>query len=402
MKKIYLYIFRVNYFIEMTVKVSFSRHLHISQVSDKRYARGRFCLISVFSLAALEPARLLLQDTRLYTHLIKLNRVGVSRGGVFARARLVVSAPGERLSPSLLPGAQGPGQRRGRGVSLPAPPPAPRPRRDAAGPAAGAQDAVGPHKRFVFTTSFRSLSGLPATIKGQVCSQEKTRVGRGLHTEKGTLQRLFRQRVQLGSAPGHRARHPAPPEPASGSARRGAGLGGRRGFGEHRFVFRQRLTPRPLPAAAGPPRASAGRRSPSEPVRAAAGGRAEERRGEERRDPRRLPHSRVPPPQPPRAPPAFGRDRRGGSCPREPPHAPPPPPPRCPGAGAARSPRHPPPAALPGLPRLGGQVLVCLSAGSYSWAWALGSLYYFFFFSLCCCAEDFGFSQKNTSQALIS
>lgn len=107
MKKIYLYIFRVNYFIEMTVKVSFSRHLHISQVSDKRYARGRFCLISVFSLlfqVALEPARLLLQDTRLYTHLIKLNRVGISRGGVFARAPLVSSAPGERLSPWLCPG----------------------------------------------------------------------------------------------------------------------------------------------------------------------------------------------------------------------------------------------------------------------------------------------------------
>lgn len=103
MKKIYLYIFKVNYFIEMTVKVSFSRHLHISQVSDKRYTRGRFCLISVFSLVALGPARLLLQDTRLYTHLIKLNRVGISRGGVFARAHLVSSAPGERLSPSLSP-----------------------------------------------------------------------------------------------------------------------------------------------------------------------------------------------------------------------------------------------------------------------------------------------------------
>lgn len=81
LKKIYLYIFRVNYFIEMTVKVSFSRHLHISQVSDKRYTRGRFCLISVFSLVALEPARLWLQDTRLYRHLIKLNRVRISRDG---------------------------------------------------------------------------------------------------------------------------------------------------------------------------------------------------------------------------------------------------------------------------------------------------------------------------------
>lgn len=30
------------------------------------------------------------------------------------------------------------------------------------------QDAVGPHSRVVFTASFRSFSGLPATIKGQV------------------------------------------------------------------------------------------------------------------------------------------------------------------------------------------------------------------------------------------
>ena len=39
------------------------------------------------------------------------------------------------------------------------------------------QDAVVPHKRLAVTTSFRSLSGFPATIKGHVCRREKG--GRG-------------------------------------------------------------------------------------------------------------------------------------------------------------------------------------------------------------------------------
>lgn len=157
--------------------------------------------------------------------------------------------------------AGGPGQRRGRGMSLPASPPAPRLRRDAAGPAAGAQDAVGPHKRFVFTTSFRSLSGLPATIKGQVCSQEKTRVGRGLHTEKCTLQRLFRQRVQLGSAPGDRARY-LPPEAASGSAQRGSGRGSRRWLRRGPFCLLPAADPASPPSRGGLP---AGVLGPPEP-----------------------------------------------------------------------------------------------------------------------------------------
>lgn len=35
------------------------------------------------------------------------------------------------------------------------------------------QDAVVPHKRLAVTTSFRSLSGFPATIKGHVCRREE-------------------------------------------------------------------------------------------------------------------------------------------------------------------------------------------------------------------------------------
>lgn len=35
------------------------------------------------------------------------------------------------------------------------------------------QDAVVPHKRLAVTTSFKSLSGLPATIKGHVCKGEE-------------------------------------------------------------------------------------------------------------------------------------------------------------------------------------------------------------------------------------
>lgn len=35
------------------------------------------------------------------------------------------------------------------------------------------QDAVVPHKRLAVTTSFKSLSGLPATIKGHVCKREE-------------------------------------------------------------------------------------------------------------------------------------------------------------------------------------------------------------------------------------
>lgn len=35
------------------------------------------------------------------------------------------------------------------------------------------QDAVVPHKRLALTTSLRSLSGFPATIKGHVCRREE-------------------------------------------------------------------------------------------------------------------------------------------------------------------------------------------------------------------------------------
>lgn len=256
-------------------------------------------------------------------------------------------SPLRRESGSPRGSARGPGQRRGRGVSLPAPPPAARPRREAAGPAAGAQDAVGPHKRFVFTTSFRSLSGLPATIKGQVCSQEKTRVGRGLHREKKcTSQRLFRQRVRLGSAPGDGARHP-PPEPASGRAQRGWGRESRRCLRRGPFC----LSP---PSRGGlPPGCPPGRRSPSDA-----------RREGGRREPRRLRHIRVPLARPPRAPRSQPRlpppsvvTGVGGSSPREPPHA---------LSRACR--RHTaPPAAPPpppsDVPRLGGQILVSLCEG---------------------------------------
>lgn len=137
MKKIYLYIFRVNYFIEMTVKVSFSRNLHISQVSDKRYTRGRFCLISVFSLVALEPARLWLQYTRLYRHLIKLNRVRISRGGwSLCSGTFVLLCAGRAALPVALAGARG----SGGAAAGPCPPRRPlhgRAGTDAAGRAAG-------------------------------------------------------------------------------------------------------------------------------------------------------------------------------------------------------------------------------------------------------------------------
>lgn len=148
-----------------------------------------------------------------------------------------ICSPLRRESGSPRGSGRGPGQRRGRGGTLPAPPPAPRPRRDGrCWPGRGAQDAVGPHKRFVFTTSFRSLSGLPATIKGQVCSQEKTRVGRGLHMEKCTLQRSYRQRVRLGSVRGDQARH-SPPESTSGSAQRGSGRSSCRWLRQGAFCF---------------------------------------------------------------------------------------------------------------------------------------------------------------------
>lgn len=155
----------------------------------------------------------------------------------------------------------GPGTAAGRGGSLPAPPPAPRPRRDGrCWPGRGSQDAVGPHKRFVFTTSFRSLSGLPATIKGQVCSQEKTRVGRGLHMEKCTLQRSYRQ---LGSVWGDRARH-CPPESTSGSAQWGSGRGSCRWLRQGPFCLSPAADAAVPHSPGGPHRASSGRRSPSD------------------------------------------------------------------------------------------------------------------------------------------
>lgn len=170
--------------------------------------------------------------------------------GVFARAHLVSSAPGERLSSWLCPGPR----------RVPARPaarcPAAPGRTLLARP--GAQDAVGPHKRFVFTTSFRSLSGLPATIKGQVCSQEKTRVGRGLHMEKCTLQRSCRQRVRFGSVRGDRARH-SPSEPTSGRTQRGSGRASCHWFRQPFAAFCRRLKPH---SPGGPHRASTGRRSP--------------------------------------------------------------------------------------------------------------------------------------------
>lgn len=45
------------------------------------------------------------------------------------------------------------------------------------------QDAVVPHKRLAVTTSFKSLSGLPATIKGHVCNREEG--GGGKHSWTG-------------------------------------------------------------------------------------------------------------------------------------------------------------------------------------------------------------------------
>lgn len=162
LKKIYLYIFRANEFIEMTVKVSlFSRHLHIPQVSDKRYTCCRFCLISAFPLVALEPARLLLQDTRLHTHSIKLNRVGLSRGGVSAFS-LRGAVPTER-SPVSLPG---PGAAAGQSGALPAPVPPPRPHGAGAGGAGGsgcrrAAQAVCVHHFFQVTLGFAGYHKRP-------------------------------------------------------------------------------------------------------------------------------------------------------------------------------------------------------------------------------------------------
>lgn len=344
----------------MTVKVSFSGHLHISRVSGRGSTRGGLRLISAFPLVALEPARLSLRDTRLYTHLIKLNRVGLSRGGVFARARSVSSAPGGRAAfPVALPGA--------RGASLPAPPPAPRPRRDGAGPAAGAQDAVGPHKRFVFTTSFRSLSGLPATIKGQVCSQEKTRVGRGLPREECTSPRRCRQRARLGSAPGDRA-------PIR--AQRGWGRGSRRWLRRGAFGLSPAAEAASPPSRAGLPPGVLG---VAEPVRSAAGGRREGGkeggggRGGSGASPAPR-HSRRGHPAAAAPPPAFARARRGGSAPREPPHA-------AGGPGTPRRPPWPPVArgARFGVP-LGGGGGVCVCV--YIWA---GCFTLFFYPILLCC-----------------
>ena len=55
------------------------------------------------------------------------------------------------------------------------------------------QDAVVPHKRLAVTTSFRSLSGFPATIKGHVCRKEEgvggkwqRRGGDGVNSEPAT------------------------------------------------------------------------------------------------------------------------------------------------------------------------------------------------------------------------
>lgn len=47
------------------------------------------------------------------------------------------------------------------------------------------QDAVVPHKRLAVTTSFKSLSGLPATIKGHVCKREEGGGGKYSWTEGG-------------------------------------------------------------------------------------------------------------------------------------------------------------------------------------------------------------------------
>lgn len=156
---------------------------------------------------------------------------------------------------------------RARGRAGPCPPL--RPLHGRAGPGwallarPGAQDAVGPHKRFVFTTSFRSLSGLPATIKGQVCSQEKTRVGRGLHMEKCTSQRSYRQRVRPGSVRGDRARR-SPPECTPGSAQRGSGRSSCRWLRPGPFCLSPAADAASPHSPGGPHRASSGRRSPSD------------------------------------------------------------------------------------------------------------------------------------------
>lgn len=53
------------------------------------------------------------------------------------------------------------------------------------------QDAVVPHKRLAVTTSFKSLSGLPATIKGHVCKGEERGGGKNSWTGgRGQLRTL--------------------------------------------------------------------------------------------------------------------------------------------------------------------------------------------------------------------
>lgn len=141
----------------------------------------------------------------------------------------------------------------------------------------------------------------------------------------------------------------------------------------------------------GPHRASSGRRSPSDTRQK--GGRKEPPGSGTFAYPR---HNRRGHPAVAAPPPAFGRDRRGHSEPREPPHASP----RFPGCRSCSELRQPRP--LSQASRGSGRMFWCASVRKRREVLSILGAGFVLLFFLCCCAEGFVFNQKLSPRPLAA